>query len=178
MARERGLSIDRAGFDHEMAHQRERARASWKGAEKGAVAPVYQDLVGHGRTQFLGYEELCATSRVVGLLVERELRDEVGPGVEAELVLDRTPFYAETGGQVGDRGSLFAPNTGDKVADVQTAYPAVPGLTVHRSSRTAPIRVGDELRAEVPVRCASPPCATIPLRTCCTPRCARCWART
>ena len=148
MARDRRLSIDRAGFDHEMAHQRERARASWKGAEKGAVAPVYQDLVGHGRTQFLGYEELCATSRVVGLLVERELRAEVGPGVEAELVLDRTPFYAETGGQVGDRGSLFAPNC-DKVADVQTAYPAVPGLTVHRIVTTAPIRVGDELRAEV-----------------------------
>jgi alanyl-tRNA synthetase len=82
------------------------------------------------------------------LLVGRELRDVVDAGVEAELVLDRTPFYAETGGQVGDRGSLFALN-GDKVADVQTAYPAVPGLTVHRIVTTAPIRVGDELRAEV-----------------------------
>jgi alanyl-tRNA synthetase len=105
-------------------------------------------LVEQGRTQFLGYEDLAATSRVQGLLVEREMRDEIGPDMEAELVLDRTPFYAETGGQVGDRGSLFALN-GDKAADVLTAYPAVPGLTVHRIVTTAPIRVGDELRAEV-----------------------------
>jgi len=148
MARERGLGLDREGFDREMTGQRERARASWKGADKGVIAPAYRELAARGRTKFLGYEELCATSRVQGLLVECELRDEVGPGVEAELVLDRTPFYAETGGQVGDRGSLFALN-GDKVADVQTAYPAVPGLTVHRIVTTAPIRVGDELRAEV-----------------------------
>ncbi len=148
MARERGLGLDREGFDREMERQRERARASWKGADKSAIAPAYQELVEQGRTKFLGYDELTATSRVQGLLVDRELRDEIGPGVEAELVLDRTPFYAETGGQVGDRGSLFSLN-GDKVADVQTAYPAVPGLTVHRIVAIAPIRVGDELRAEV-----------------------------
>ncbi|HXM41147.1 MAG TPA: alanine--tRNA ligase [Bryobacteraceae bacterium] len=151
MARDQGLAIDREGFDREMEQQRERARASWKGAEKGAkafVAPAYHELVAQGRTKFLGYDELTATSHVLGLLVERELRDEIGPGVEAELVLDRTPFYAETGGQVGDRGSLFALN-GDKVGDVLTAYPAVPGLTVHRIFTTAPIRVGDELRTEV-----------------------------
>jgi alanyl-tRNA synthetase len=148
MARDRGLSIDREGFDREMERQRERARASWKGADKGAIAPAYQELVEQGRTKFLGYEDLTATSRVAGLLVERELRDEIGPGVEAELVLDRTPFYAETGGQVGDSGSLFM-LSGEKAADVQTAYPPVPGLTVHRIVSTAPIRVGDELRAEV-----------------------------
>jgi alanyl-tRNA synthetase len=148
MARDRGLSIDREGFEHEMDRQRERARASWKGADKNVIAPAYQELLGQGKTKFLGYEELCATSRVRGLLVARELRDDIGPGVEAELVLDRTPFYAETGGQVGDRGALFA-LTGDKVAEVQTAYPAVPGLTVHRVVTTGPIRVGDELRAEV-----------------------------
>ena len=148
MARERGLAIDRGGFDREMNGQRERARASWKGAEKGVIAPAYQELVDQGRTKFLGYDELCSTSLVKGLLVDRELRGEIPAGTEAELVLDRTPFYAETGGQVGDRGALFALN-GDKVADVQTAYPAVPGLTVHRIVSLAPIKLGDELRAEV-----------------------------
>jgi alanyl-tRNA synthetase len=148
MARDRGLTIDHEGFDREMERQRDRARASWKGAEKGAIAPAYQELVEQGRTRFLGYDELAAASQVKGLLVDRQLREEIGPGVEAELVLDRTPFYAETGGQVGDRGSLYSAG-GDKVAEVQTAYPAVPGLTVHRIVTSAPIRVGDELRAEV-----------------------------
>ena len=139
-----------------MERQRERARASWKGAEKGAVAPAYQKLVAQGRTRFVGYEELAATSRVIGLLVDHERSTQFGPAREAELVLDRTPFYAETGGQVGDRGS-FIRATGEQVADVQTAYPAVPGLTVHRIAPPCPIRVGDELRAEVaaPLRCST-----------------------
>ena len=148
MARERNLSIDREGFDREMKSQRERARASWKGAEKGTVVPAYQELVDRGRTRFLGYEDLRATSTVVGLLLDRELVSEIAAGQPAELVLDQTPFYAETGGQVGDRGSLFA-SSGEKVADVETAFPAVPGLTVHRIVAHVPIRVGDELRAEV-----------------------------
>jgi alanyl-tRNA synthetase len=148
MARERGLTIDRQGFELEMGQQRERARASWKGAEKGAIAPAYQQLAAQGRTKFLGYGQLEATSRVVGLIVDRELVDSVAPGTKAELVLDQTPFYAETGGQVGDRGVLLAAN-GDKAADVETVYPPVPGLSVHRITATAEIKFGDELKAEV-----------------------------
>ena len=148
MARERGLAIDREGFDREMNEQRVRARASWKGAEKGVLAPAYQQLAARGRTRFLGYNELAATSRVIGLLVNRELVDSVEAGAKAELVFDQTPFYAETGGQVGDKGNLLS-LSGDKVAEVETAYPPVPGLTVHRITAVAPIRVGDELRAEV-----------------------------
>ena len=148
MARERGLRLDHEGFMHEMRSQRERARASWKGAEKGTIAPAYQQLVQQGRTKFLGYEELASSSRVVGLLVKQELVDLVGADVDAELVLDRTPFYAETGGQVGDRGVLR--NAGGEVAaTVESAYPAVPGLTVHRIKTHTPIRVGDELHSEV-----------------------------
>ena len=149
MARERGLSIDHEGFLREMRTQRERARASWKGADKAAIAPAYQELVQKGRTKFLGYEKLCATSRVVGLLVNQQLVDSVGPDTEAELVLDQTPFYAETGGQVGDRGSLLSAANGETVAAVESAYPAVPGLTVHRVKSQATIHMGDELRAEV-----------------------------
>jgi alanyl-tRNA synthetase len=149
MARERGLDIDRQGFETEMKRQRERARASWKGAAQGAVAPAYQELLKQGRTKFLGYDTLEATSTVRGLLIDRQPVDHVAAGAAAELVLDQTPFYAETGGQVGDRGSLYSAQTGEKVATVETVYPGVPGLSVHRIVATAPLAVGDQLRAHV-----------------------------
>ncbi|HLK68775.1 MAG TPA: alanine--tRNA ligase [Bryobacteraceae bacterium] len=148
MAREHGLGIDHEGFEQEMERQRERARASWKGAEKGAVVPAYQKLLEYGRTKFLGYGELEAESRVIGLLVDKQPVDDVPAGVKAELVFDQTPFYAEAGGQVGDRGGLYSASS-EKVADVETAFAGVPGLTVHRIVTHSPIRVGDILRAEV-----------------------------
>ena len=149
MARERGFEIDREAFETEMNRQRERARASWKGGEKGAIAPAYQKLLANGRTRFLGYECLDATSTVTGLLVNRETVEDLAANTEAELVLDKTPFYAETGGQIGDRGELFDAHTGEQVATVLDTYPAVPGLTVHKIKTLQPISLGDELRAEV-----------------------------
>ena len=156
MARERGLVIDREGFEREMDEQRKRARASWKGAEKGAIAPAYQELLQKGRTRFVGYDHLESHARVAGLLIDQQPVDHVEPGTRVELVLDETPFYAETGGQVGDQGSLFS-ETGEKLVDVETTYPAIPGLSVHRVVVHAPIRVGDEVWARVndPVRHAT-----------------------
>ncbi len=150
MAREKGLVIDRAAFEAEMEHQRERARASWKGAEKGAVVPAYQALLEVGRTKFWGYTELEAKARVIGLIVDKQQVESVAAGAKAELVLDQTPFYAESGGQVGDRGALYSP-AGEKVADVEAAFPGLPGLSVHRIVTHAAIAVGDTLRAEVAV---------------------------
>jgi alanyl-tRNA synthetase len=149
IARERGVEIDRGGFEAEMARQRERARASWKGGEKGAIAPVYQHLLEKGRTRFLGYDQLDAISRVTGLVEGQHLVEILSPGVQAELVLDQTPFYAETGGQVGDRGMLYHAHTGERVAVVEDTWPPVPGLTVHKIRTLAAIHPGDELRAEV-----------------------------
>ncbi len=149
MARELGISIDHEGFTQAMQAQRERARASWKGAEKGAVVTAYQDLLQKGRTRFLGYQSLESTSTVVGLLVGQQLVNRLEAGAEAELVLDQTPFYAETGGQVGDHGALIFIATGELAATVSTAFPGVPGLTVHRIKTIAPIHVGDQVRAEV-----------------------------
>ncbi|HYZ85496.1 MAG TPA: alanine--tRNA ligase, partial [Bryobacteraceae bacterium] len=119
MAREFGLSIDLEGFDHEMERQRETARASWKGAEKAQIDPIYRELHAHHPTQFLGYETLEAEAIVVAL------------PKEGEVILDRTPFYAEAGGQVGDQGGLYSLTTGEKLADVLSAYAPVKGLTVH-----------------------------------------------
>ncbi len=154
MARERGLALDRAGFEREMEQQRERARASWKGAEKAAVVPAYQQLLGRGRTQFLGYETTQADARVIGLIVDQNPVERVPAGARAELVLDRTPFYAESGGQVGDQGELYAAPM-NQVADVESVFYGVPGLIVHRIVARAPIAVGDPIVARVALRDAT-----------------------
>ncbi len=149
MAREYGLRIDNASFEAEMEKQRERARASWKGAEKGTIAPAYQELRAKGATRFLGYDMLSTPdAKVIGLLVDQKLVESVGPNTQAEVVLDQTPFYAETGGQVGDSGTLCNAS-GIKIATVESVYPGVAGLSVHRIVSTDAIHVGDVVHAEV-----------------------------
>jgi alanyl-tRNA synthetase len=137
MARERSLSIDHAGFEAEMEKQRTRARASWKGADKTQIAPVYRDLP---PTEFIGRETLEAPVKVLRVL------EHDG---KSELVLDRTPFYAEAGGQVGDSGVLVSTSTGDKVALVQDTYKPAPGAVVHKVEVLTPIHEGDQLIGQV-----------------------------
>src|SRR5260370_29185117 len=131
MAREYALTIDREGFTTEMEKERARARASWKGAEKAQINPVYQALP---KTEFVGRETLEAPAKVVALL-------------DGEIALDRTPFYAEAGGQVGDTGVLVSPETGETVAVVESAYNAAPGKTVHRVKMAGTPRPGGPLPA-------------------------------
>ncbi|MBX5493972.1 MAG: alanine--tRNA ligase [Bryobacteraceae bacterium] len=150
MARESGLTIDREGFEREMERQRERARASWKGAEKAHVAPVYQQIQEkHGRTKFLGYETTeCDRSVIVALLLNKEPVESIGPGSQAEVILDQTPFYAESGGQVGDRGGLYN-ELDQKVAEVESTYSPIPGLIVHRITTLEPLHAHETVRARV-----------------------------
>jgi alanyl-tRNA synthetase len=133
MARESGLTIDREGFSAEMEKQRTRARASWKGADKTQVNPVYQALP---RTEFVGRETLEAQAKVVAAM-------------DGEIALDRTPFYAEAGGQVGDTGVLVSPATGETVAVVESTYAAAPGKSVHKVKIVAPVKEGDAVVARV-----------------------------
>jgi len=149
MAREYGLVIDREGFEREMQRQRERARASWKGAEKAIIAPVWQELLARGRSEFLGYESLEAAATVVGLVSDQQARQRLEAGERGEAVLDRTPFYAEGGGQVGDRGLFLDPATGEKLAEVEHTYAPVPGLIAHRIRVLVPLEVGRAIRAQV-----------------------------
>ena len=112
-----------------MEKQRTRARASWKGAEKAQVNPVYQALP---KTEFVGRETLEAPAKVVAV------------DSTARIALDRTPFYAEAGGQVGDTGVLVSPATGETVAVVESAYAGAPGKTVHKVKLVGPVKEGDD----------------------------------
>ena len=131
MAAEQGLSVDEDGFRTLMEEQRQRAKADAAARKKGhGDLSVYRELLEqHGETDFLGYTDLQATARVIGLLSGGQGVPVVRQGEKAELILDRTPFYAESGGQVADTGVLLASGGEAKVVDVQKV---VPGLFVHR----------------------------------------------
>lgn len=101
VARERGLTIDQAGFDAAMEAQRDRARAASKfGAELRDTVTL------PGSTEFLGYDRLCDQGAVTSLIFDGAAVDVLRPGQEGQVVLDHTPFYAESGGQIGDAGVL------------------------------------------------------------------------
>jgi len=144
--------VDRRGYDNKMSIQRERARASWKGAEKKAALPVFLKLSEDSKTVFDGYTQTTSTNcRIVALVFKGELLSWIGSGQEVEIVLDRTPFYAEAGGQVGDVGHLLAPPTDHEVAHVTGAYYPVSGLIVHKAEIRDGLRVGDLVTAKVDV---------------------------
>ncbi len=148
LARERGLAIDLDGFAAEMEGQRARARASWKGGGQDAHAPARAAIVRFGGTEFLGYDTTAERDlRVVGLLRDGLAIDAASAGSRAEVVLDRTPFYAEAGGQVGDRGLL---SRGDDVAArVLDVRAPVRGTSVHRAEILQDVAVGDRVDGAV-----------------------------
>ncbi|WP_033291648.1 alanine--tRNA ligase [Amycolatopsis jejuensis] len=136
MAAEQGLSVDEDGFRTLMEEQRKRAKADAAARKSGHgdLSEYRKLLEQHGETEFLGYTELQANAKVVGLLEDGLPVRSVAAGHKAELVLDRTPFYAESGGQIADTGVLVGDGVELKVLDVQKI---VPGLFVHRVEVTA-----------------------------------------
>jgi alanyl-tRNA synthetase len=131
MASEQGLSVDEDGFRTLMNEQRTRAKADAASRKTGHgdLSEYRKVLEQHGETEFLGYTDLQAEAKVVALLEDGQPVRSVSAGKKAELVLDRTPFYAESGGQVADTGVLLGDGVELKVLDVQKI---VPGLFVHR----------------------------------------------
>jgi alanyl-tRNA synthetase len=128
MASEAGLSVDEAGFRTLMAEQRQRAKAD-AAARKQAHSDLsaYRDLVDTGPTEFTGFDELSSEARILGIFVDGKRVPVVGHGAQeagrVELVLDRTPFYAESGGQIADEGAITGTGASGAakagVADVQ-----------------------------------------------------------
>ncbi|HEV2233363.1 MAG TPA: alanine--tRNA ligase, partial [Terriglobia bacterium] len=146
----RGLAPDREGYEAEMAKQRERARASWKGAEKKVAQPIYQQLAEKQKTEFDGYMQTTSPHcKIVAIVQKGEAVSEAKAGDEIEIVLDHTPFYAEAGGQVGDQGHLLASTESQEVAHVSDTYRPVSGLTVHKVVARESLHVGDAVTAVV-----------------------------
>ncbi len=120
MAEEASLTVDEAGFHELMAEQKARAKAD-NAAKKHVHADlsVYRAFIDSHPTHFTGYENTADEGKVLGLVVDGQLADRASGGQLAQVILDQTPFYAESGGQMADRGSLRGPGGLAKVVDVQ-----------------------------------------------------------
>ena len=157
-ARDQGIVFDQEGFDRAMAEQRERARASWKGAAKQTANPAYQQLP---KSEFEGYRQTRSDNcEVLAIIHNGRGVQELRAGGFGEVILDHTPFYAESGGQVGDRGWLYSDDHNTVVAEVTGCYYPIQGVRAHQvvmksppSARNAEgwgtLRVGDKVDAVV-----------------------------
>ena len=118
--REQGRAVDLAGFDAAMAEQRTRARAAWAGTGDAAAERVWFDLrEAAGATEFQGYTTEKAEAQVTGLVIGGMAVDRAEPGDKVSVVLNQTPFYAESGGQAGDTGTISAPGALVRITDTQ-----------------------------------------------------------
>ncbi len=153
MAAEQGLTVDEEGFRRLMAEQRQRAKEDSARKRTGNVdLSVFGQLLDRtGRVVFTGYDESAGEATVIGLLVGGAEVPAASAGTEVEVLLDRTPFYAEGGGQLADAGVITADGGGAEVEVFDVQVP-VAGVIVHRGKvRSGEIRVGDEAYAQIDV---------------------------
>ncbi|HET9552435.1 MAG TPA: alanine--tRNA ligase [Anaeromyxobacteraceae bacterium] len=143
---EKGLSVDEAGFETHLAAQR--ARSEWKGSGELAVTDLHKAIAAElGETRFLGYDAEAASSEVIALVVNGARATRAGRGDEVEVFTAVTPFYGESGGQVGDTGTIRAPRGAVKVTD---ALRPVPGLVTHAGEVVeGELAVGDKVELSV-----------------------------
>ncbi len=145
---ERGGTVDVEGFESEMAEQRARAKAAWKGGEAAAQAETYKQLLDTvGPTDFVGYTSDEATARILAILRDGEQVETAEKGQTVEVFLDQSPFYAEAGGQVGDVGVLSSESGSVEVRDTQATIAELRG---HRGTvASGSIQVGQTVDARI-----------------------------
>ncbi len=145
IAQENGFVIDLAGFEKEMEKQRE--RSEWKGSGERAVEQIYKELKGKNiSTLFRGYESEEETGKLLAIIHNGNLTDSLGSESDAELIFDKTPFYGESGGQVGDTGIIEGATAVFEVQDTKK----VEDIIIHRGRlRVGKIKTGDELQLRI-----------------------------
>ena len=130
LAGESGLSVDKAGFENAMRRQQELARGAWAGAGKEGISSIYNQLPSRfRRTEFKGYESADCQAEVLAIIKEDKLIGGASAGEEIGIILNKTPFYGEAGGQVGDSGTLTSEAVKVEVPD---ARKPLPGVIVHK----------------------------------------------
>jgi len=145
--RDQGVAFDQTGFDRAMEEQRSRARASWKGGAKQTANPAYQQLP---KSLFEGYRQTRSDGcEVLAVIHNGQGARELKAGESGEVILDHTPFYAESGGQVGDRGWFYSDDHNTVVADVTGCYSPIQGVRAHQVVAKHELRVGDKVDAVV-----------------------------
>src|ERR1700704_3851781 len=147
--RDLGIEFDIAGYEQEMEEQRGRGRASWKGGHKEVANPAYAKLAETYRTEPDFYFGTTAKDcRIEAIVTKDGAVNELPPGAEGEIVLDRTVFYSESGGQVSDTGTLWNNEHTMQLADVRGAYYPVSGLIAHRIVAKEKLAVGDRVAGD------------------------------
>jgi alanyl-tRNA synthetase len=150
IAAEEGLTVDVKGFEQEMEQQRMRSQAAHETIDltvQGSIDKLAEHI---HPTKFLGYDQTQLVAKVEALLVEGKLVEKVTAGTELQLILNKTPFYAESGGQIGDKGYLTADNLLTRIEDVQKES----GFFIHYGQvERGTLKVGDKVRAKVDRAC-------------------------
>ena len=148
MARDMHLELDEEGYRRAMQEQRDKARTAWAGSGEEKIRPVYKELSAAAtRSVFTGYDALEGSAQIVAMIRGDKIVAEARDGEDVELILDQTPFYAESGGQIGDRGEVLGEASKFQVTD--TVRP-VDGLIVHKGTiKKGTFRIGNAVLAKV-----------------------------
>ncbi len=145
-----GFTVDEADFESCMEEQRQKARKHWKGSGEEAIDTVYRELLEQGsKVNFIGYEKMQATSKVVTILHDGEQVSQAKAGERIEIITESTPFYGESGGQVGDLGTISAPAL---MIDITETRKPLPELIVHVGQvNEGTLQIGQEVQLSVDV---------------------------
>ena len=149
--RSRGLGVDRGGFDKAMAEQKAAARAAWKGSGEKASDEIWFDIAETtGSTEFIGYNGTEGEGEVLALVKDGARIDAAGPGDEVIIIANQTPFYGESGGQMGDAGTITSQS--GLVADVEDTSKPLGRIHAHRAKVGAgSVKVGDTIHMAVDI---------------------------